>query len=389
MRRIIIISLFVFLSMILQTTGGIAQTVPESSSFLSDVKVSADELNIAANEKVRIEFKLARPAKISLVIYNAGHVPVRNLAKDLPCAAGLNSLDWNGRDDAGAPVSDEAYYFTIAAVDARQQIASFDPALTSGGERIMFGGADMKFDAASGGIVYELPYAARVQIRLGVSSGPLLKTLVQWAPRKKGRHCEAWDRKDASGSITLTELKDFRIMGRAMALPEKSIIVRGGGAAGTSTESAAQDAAARRTVVESSLAKRARPIEPAAWTPFGKNADPVFSLALKSDKNAGDTKAAPPSSEKGAIVRGETAFEISLDDAARMALLEQRFEIVFFVDYSLIGEVEQGYSPYTWVWDSTTVADGQHVITFNVSGMNDQIGSQSLIVDVQNSIAVK
>jgi len=389
MRRQIIIFTLIFAAALLQTAGALAQTEAEPSGFLSNVQVSSDELNIAANEKTRIEFRLTQSAKVTLVIYNAGHVPVRTLATDLPCAAGVNALEWNGRDDAGAPVPDEAYYFTISAVDSRQQVASFDPALTSGGERIKFGDDNLKYDAEAGGIVYDLPYVARVQIRIGVTNGPLLKTLVQWAPRKKGRHCEPWDRKDASGSITLTELKNLRILGRAMALPEKSIIVKGGGAASASTEPVTQDTALRRTTVDASLAKRARPIEPAAWTPFGKNTDPVFSLSLKSDKSAVDTKSAPPSSEKGAAVRGETAFEIALDDAARMALMEQRFEIVFFVDYSLIGEVEQGYSPYTWVWDSTSVADGQHVITFNVSGMNDQIGAQSLIVDVQNGIAEK
>jgi hypothetical protein len=84
------------------------------------------------------------------------------------------------------------------------------------------------------------------------------------------------------------------------------------------------------------------------------------------------------------LLRGKVPFEVLLDEEVKRYVTEQRYEIVFFVDFRFAGEVDEGYSPYTWIWDSRTTRNGEHIITVNVATLTGQVESASLKVMVNN-----
>lgn len=376
---------------------------PGKSGYISRVSLSSETLDVGKGRSVRIQYALDREALATIRIYDAGHYVVRTLAQDKPSFAGVNTVSWNGFDDANKPVPNEAYYFTISCVDQRSQIASYDPPTFSGAERITFSHRDLRYDAAAGGVVYQLDRSARVQIRAGVREGPLLKTILDWAPRRPGRHAEPWDEKDESGLITVTALSNHSTIGRAYVLPENSIFVIGSPSAaadasavdrpyqrGELPSTAARTAALKRaTIIETSLAKRKRPIDPHVWTPFGKNASPSFQVSLvgagsSAAPAASDAEPRTASSAGVPTVSGAVGIKVTLDEPTRVRLQEQRFEIVAYLDFQLVGEQEQGYSPYIYILDTTRFSNGEHVVTINVAGLQDQVSARSLKINIYN-----
>ena len=84
------------------------------------------------------------------------------------------------------------------------------------------------------------------------------------------------------------------------------------------------------------------------------------------------------------IVQGEVPVTIRLDRTIKIHTIEQRFEILCFVDFRFIREEEEGYSPCTWQWHTRSFQNGTHIITVNVAAMTGQVASASIAVWVEN-----
>ena len=84
------------------------------------------------------------------------------------------------------------------------------------------------------------------------------------------------------------------------------------------------------------------------------------------------------------IVSGDFKVEVTLDDLTKELFTAVRYEVIAYVDYQRIGEEEQGYSPFSWVFDTRDYPDGEHVITMVVCSLTGQMGSRSLKVFFQN-----
>jgi hypothetical protein len=370
-----------------------ARVGSSDSGFIRGVRLSSDTLVAGAADGVRIHYVLDREAAATVRIYDANHRAIRSLAAGKPSFPGVNSVAWDGRDDAGQTVPTEAYYFTIACVDREGREALYDPPLFSGGERIDFTVRDLVYDANRKAVVYRLNRPARVQIRAGVFEGPLLKTLADWAPRRAGEQAERWDGKDESGLLEATQMERFNLLGRAYTLPENSIFVNGRSIEGppspapprTASDeatSAATAALERARRIATALASRERPVDPHVWVTPARAAAPGFQIARAG---AGSTASSPGQSPTDApAVAGDVGIRVTLDETTRLRLQEQRFEIVVYIDGKLIGEQEQGYTPFTYLLDTTKIPNGAHVITINVAGLEDQLSARSLRVTIQN-----
>ncbi|MDI6793328.1 MAG: hypothetical protein QME81_10745 [bacterium] len=132
---------------------------------------------------------------------------------------------WDGKDTEGQLVPDEAYFFTIEAVDKKGSIEIYDPTIFSGGEEHDI--TEAPIDSVSGTINYRLPKMARVMIRLGISGGSLLKTLVDWKPRLAGEVTEYWNGKDQDNLFDLQNHPRFKMIITYFSLPENSVITYG------------------------------------------------------------------------------------------------------------------------------------------------------------------
>ena len=59
-----------------------------------------------------IDFQLAKPSHITLVIYNASGQKVKTLA-DADYEAGSHSIRWNGKDESNAPLATGLYLWQL------------------------------------------------------------------------------------------------------------------------------------------------------------------------------------------------------------------------------------------------------------------------------------
>jgi len=329
--------------------------------------------NPTDGETITISYRLSRPAKAIIKIFDPEMCLIKNLLPEDIETTELNKVAWDGRDFEERIVPDEAYFFTIEAMDHQGNIAFYDPTTFSGGE---YFSPNVIFDPISKKVTYELPKDAWVRIRAGISEGPLLKTIVNWAPRFAGKNEESWDGKDESGNIDVLSQKGYRLMAEAITLPENSILTYG--------NSDYNYYEYKTEIAPERPKKRERPLFKSEKILMGSQLEgprevfprPKFRIQLPEDLEK--TKDGLP------ILRGKTALKIVLDEEVKKIITEQRYEIIFFVDFKFISEEEGGYSPYTWLWDTRGVSNGKHIVTVNVATLTGEVESASLKVMVQN-----
>jgi len=198
---------------------------------IRSVKVDQQSLNIAAKETASATIDFARRGRATVVVVDRDGFCVRTLASAQP-ASGAMTVRWDGRDDDGRLVADEAYSLKVDWQGARGRETFFpanEPAAMSAIEA-------RSYDRRTATLAYNLPGASRVHIQAGTASidpktkkavGPVMKTLVNREPRVRGTISEHWNGFDESGLIFIPDLKDFVVAIAATPLPESSIITFG------------------------------------------------------------------------------------------------------------------------------------------------------------------
>lgn len=188
---------------------GLALLVLPSISVASDISfenvhINKEHVNFVAGELFFVQFDLSASASVTLKIYDGRDWLIKQITSENPLPKGENKIVWDGTDQAQNIVPDEAYTYTLEARDKNGQVVSYDPADNTGGEDLV--AKNVRWDAASKKIHYFLNHSGRVSVRVGLqNNGPLLRTVVDWVPRTAGVHEEAWDGKDASGVLDLTQ----------------------------------------------------------------------------------------------------------------------------------------------------------------------------------------
>lgn len=341
---------------------------------ISDVRIDRKEFNPGKGETATISYRISKPAKAIIKIFDADMCLVRDLMAESTGDMYLNEVIWDGRDLEGNVVPDEAYFFTIEAMDYQGNFTLYDPTTLSGGEFFI---TEVNFDRERNRLSYQLTKDARVKIRAGISQGgPLLKNILNWSPRLSAHNEEVWDGKDESGGIDAVSQKGYLLTAEAISLPENSIITHGN----TDYDYfkykndivPERPKKVERPLFQSKTAwQELQPVEPVKLGP-----EPKFRIDLPEHIEK---------AENGLpIVEGKTPIKIYLDEKIKRYVTEQRYEIIFFVDFKFITEMEEGYSPFSLVWDTRDVSNGEHIITINVATLTGQVSSASMRVVVEN-----
>lgn len=195
---------------------------------------------------------------------------------------------------------------------------------------------DISFDVTTGEIRYTLLEPALVRIRLGIKEGgPLLRTLIDWEPRKEGENLEIWDRKDGSGLIDYSNRTDLLIVIACIPINQEDLVV-----------------------YESTVRG------------YGKA--PAFEIILPSSQET--TKQGVP------IISGIAPIRIILDKKDKKRLTQTKYEIAFFIDNLFLFEDEEGTSPFTYLFNTKGINAGEHTITVNLIGYEGEVGVKSLKV---------
>ena len=174
---------------------------------IGTVRVSAETLDTRAGESVDVEFAINKPADVTLTIHNedpgvAGPV-LRTITGSF--APGSHAFTWDGRDDQGDKLPDEAYVYVLSADSGSGRTDQYAP-------------TDLQGEGAGGGFVdgsYD-PYRndfwrmtfdnftkARVTMQVTPTGGQVFDVFSA-EPHLPGPFPIEWDGRDPSGQIVAT-----------------------------------------------------------------------------------------------------------------------------------------------------------------------------------------
>lgn len=204
----------------------------ETPSWLRAVSTSPAFFNPSLGQRGTIHLEVTRPGRISVSILDRDRFVVRRLG-EISVKTGETVLAWDGKDDAGAVAPDEAYSMKIewqgpGPGEAYDPSAHFTPALEEP--------ASKAYSRRDGVLSYTLSRPSRVHIQAGQAKrnattgeveGPILRTIVDRAPRVAGEVIEKWNGMDESGAVSVPDLPDFAVSILAASLPDNSLITIG------------------------------------------------------------------------------------------------------------------------------------------------------------------
>lgn len=286
--------------------------------------------------------------------------------------SGNKEFSWDGKDDQGVLVPDEAYIPVITGMTKSGQNIVVDPRETSGGG--LLGKLNTSLNG-NNGIRYSLTEPARVLIRAGIKGGPLMNTIVAWAPRAKGTNIQAWNGFDQSGVQFLPQNPDLRVLVIAYALADGAIITTGNEKINYLAYRKQKNWPASQIEPEKIINQRdGQRISPYYFLPRSLAFDPKVLFSILDDL---------PKNEQGHVIVSQPVnIRVDLSSADEWLLQQSQYEISFFVDYKFIAEEETGYTPLTWQWDPSGIAAGEHVLTVNISGLWGHVGVHNIIFEV-------
>jgi hypothetical protein len=343
-----------------------ANAIPVLAKKLTDLKISnvaTDRLTFRPDkgETVAIIYHLSLPATVDVNIYDSRDILVRRLVIAGNRKAGDNRETWDGKDEAGKLVPPEAYVYTLSARTAQGEQTLYDVTDKTGGEQQW--ALDTKYDANAGAVSFVLPKPGRVNIRLGLKEGPLLRTLVNWAVRDAGLHSEPWDGFDNSGVLQFNKHRGLEISFWGFVLNNNTIVV-------TSEPKANRPDFVQELTWGKQFRASNRPKLPRLfdfWNyPRESCRDPKIYLK---------PLAVTERKEELPVINSETYFQLRIDPHDQELITDQKFEVVFYVDGVFAYEEEIGYAPFAWRWNPSGVNSGIHYITAMLRGYKGHLGS--------------
>jgi flagellar hook assembly protein FlgD len=179
-----------------------AVPVSVNNLILSNVSASSHTLNTQTNDVSMISYTINGPATVSFKIIpekeGSAGTPVRQTSQAV-AAAGTYSFAWDGKDNTGNVVPDEAYIYVLEAADGTKT-DSYAPAATGGGGTLAC--TQDTYDPYKNDpmiITYSLSQPARVNITASWVSQqyPVIAAI----PQAAGSHTVTWDGRSLSGNI--------------------------------------------------------------------------------------------------------------------------------------------------------------------------------------------
>jgi flagellar hook assembly protein FlgD len=338
------------------------------SAAIKDVAISAAAFNPRLGERMRLSYTLGATDAVTIRIYDPDGGLIRTLATNSVRQAGKHSEAWDGRDGGGKLVPDEAYTWTIETASG----GLYDPTTFSGG--VVADIKEARFDNTSGTITYKMPAPGRVLVRLGVKSGPLLKTLVDWKPRVAGSVTEHWDGRDESKLTSVRDHPNFTTLITYVTLPDATVIAYGNEAEtyrdyklGRGKGVGQRPQRVRQP--DADLRLRPENLVPPAWARA-----PRVLMTFPSIPGDGVP-----------TVKDLIDVRVDVDQSDKPLLLRDQFEIIFFVNNVFFAEAERGHLPFNWRWELKQLPPGEHTLTVNIASFKGQVGVLSRKVRVVKS----
>lgn len=334
--------------------------VQNSSRKISDLQLSSQAFNPADGGTVTLSATVETDKALNIRLWDAEG----GLIRQFPVAStrrGKFSITWDGKDDEGRPVPDEAYTFTIQTTDGTYLL---NPFADSGGERIDIASAQWRPEEHR--IIYDLPHPCRMLVRAGLKPGPLMANIVDWKPRQAGEIREIWKGLDDTARIYIPAMPHFILTISGYTLPDASVITRG---------NTTQDFLSYRILCPSRVVIPIKRNAPHLHAQYGAPISNIVSPQLSASVDGGQ---APPVI---ALREGESVnLRIALDPQRGARFQNHLYEIMFYKDGEPLMEEGRPYMPYTFPLKAKYFEKGSHIFTINVSNTANQYAVFSVAV---------
>lgn len=319
---------------------------------IRDVSIDPLFFNATAGQFTTITFYAAVAGEAKVSILDRDRYRVRTLPPR-EVTPGLVSFTWDGRDDSGSVVPDEAWNVRVDLAGA-----TYDPSRDF--HPLDEDPQPRSYSRTDGILSYRLARPARVHIEAGQAAlnpktgrneGPILKTIVNREPRVAGAVVEKWSGFDESGTIRVSDLPHFAISVLATSLPDNSIITRGNR--------------------EQSFLDYARRHHPAAAVIARKREAPVTHHAgLNAFEDRSPSLAVVPSAAWDAEARayrgsGAVSLQVKVDGPSAAHFNAQPGRVSVYVDEVRVLTREHPSSPLALSIPASRLAAGEHRIAVN------------------------
>ena len=338
-----------------------------ATDFVRFGNLDRQEFSPIRGETFKIPVVLDKQADVKLKLYSVDGQLTKTIDSDKQLDKGSHHIVWDGKDDDGLLVPDEAWVPVISAL-ADAETLEIDPRTNSGGETIQKVLIEYNDHHSHS---YQLPAAARVSIRAGIHGGPLLNVLSDWEPHTAGRNIVYWDGFDKNKIINLRKNDKQKLVATAFKLPEYSIITTGNLDMDYGQYFNKKNWQHKPVnMADIQLQRNKQPVSHQYYMPYHMNKSPDVQVELLGNFQQSDDGIPQ--------IDGFVDIRVSMDEASQQAMQGSRYEIGFFINNSFISEEEQGYVPLIWRWKPNNLSPGKHVLTVNVSSFRGQVGVSSL-----------
>lgn len=333
---------------------------------ITNVGVEPKTLEVQQGQAAAIRYALSRPASVTVELVDEEGGVVRQLEAGRQ-PAGPHAIRWDGRTAEAQPVADGVYRYVIRAQEPQGDEALYDPSKETGGEELL--AEPFTFDAQTGVMEWVMPKAGYARLNIGIQGFPHLRTLLDWNPLEAGRHRLTWDGHDASGLMDLIDHPALSMKLQAFAIPWNTIIVHNSHATATSQPSIAPR-----------YAPLARPDAPYLHAKHARAACHEPKLRVEFP----DAKAVDPQGRP--IISGIVPIRVSLDPRDAQHVINSRFEVAVYEDTTFLMEEQDGTDPFTYLWDTTRLSEGAHLLTVNIFTYDDHYGVLTQPVVIQKKL---
>ncbi len=348
-----------------------------STEVISGVSASPAFFNPSIGQRERIAFTVARAGTIQVDILDRDHFLVRKLERRA-VQPGLVSASWDGKDDSGLIVPDEAYMCGITfSGDGAEDV--YDPARHH--HPVSQDLSSCTYSRTEGVLSYTLPWPARVHLQAGqattdpatrISAGPVLRTVVDRQPRPAGVVAESWNGLDESGTIYVPDLPHFVVGVSIAPLPENAIITVG------NRNTAFFDYAQRQRPAQALAPRRLDAVHHAHHVGLTAFEDHNPPLTV-------DAKAAYDPSTRLYQNHGEPLrLTVALDRCRAAYFLTSFAELNVFVDEKLVVTQKTHRSPAQVTIPVTTLPPGLHRVAINWASGVGPVAVTAIRVDVSD-----
>lgn len=328
-----------------------------------NVGVEPKTLDVQQAQTATIYYELTRSASVTVDLVDEEGRVIRQLKAQ--SQRGKHTIPWDATAADGQLVAGGVYRYVIRA-HAQSSEALYDPSTETGGEELL--AEPFTFDAQTGAMEWVMPKAGYARLNIGLQGYPHLRTLVDWQPLEAGRQRVVWDGRDASGLMTLMQHPNLAMKLQTFALPWNTLIVRN-----SPTMSRSLSDEPRYPP----LAKPQAPYLHARHTRAVCHA-PRLRVDFPEAKGV-DAQQRP-------IVSGVVPVRVSVHPDDAQEVVSSRFEVALYEDTVFLVEEQDGTNPFTYLWDTRRLSEGEHLLTVNIFTYDDHYGVLTRPVVIQKNL---